>query len=76
MWANTFLSPYLHPISSALSGKLCTNAGCVSAYIPSLVDVASIWAAVLQKGYLRDTYRGYSLHPQGGLSKKFSCWNM
>ena len=50
MWANTSLSPYLHPISSALSGKLHTNAGCVLAYIPSLVGVASIWAAELQRG--------------------------
>ena len=27
-----------------------SNVGCVLAYIPSLVDVASVWAAVLQKG--------------------------
>ena len=35
--------------------------GCVLAYIPSLVGVASVWAAVLRKGYPRDAYRGYSL---------------
>ena len=42
--------------------KLCTNAGCVLAYIPSLVGGASVWVAVLRKGYPRDVCRGYSLH--------------
>ena len=31
MWANTFLSLYLHPISSALSGKTCIGV-CIGLY--------------------------------------------
>ena len=51
-----------YTLSLVLSvAKLRTNAGCVLAYIPSLVDGASIWAAVLRKGYPRDAYQGYSL---------------
>ena len=42
--------------------KIPHQCGCVLAYIPSLVGVASVWAAILQKGYPRDVYRGYSLH--------------
>ena len=62
--------------SIANSTSCCTNAGCVLVYIPSLVGGAYIWAAVLQKGYLSDEKQGYSLHNRGGLSEKFSCWNM
>ena len=48
------LSPYLHPKIRSLTLKLYksshTNAGCTLAYIPSLVGVASVWAAVLKRG--------------------------
>ena len=54
MWASTLPSPYLHPKIRSLTLKLYksshTNAGSTLAYIPSLVGVASIWAAVLQRG--------------------------
>ena len=40
MWASTFLSPHLLPIPCVLSSNLHTNAGCVLAYIPSLVGGA------------------------------------
>ena len=51
-----------YTLSLVLSeAKLRTNAGCVLAYIPFLVGGASVWAAVLQKGYLRDAKQGYSL---------------
>ena len=62
MWANTFLSPYVLPMLCVLSSNLCTNAGCVLAYIPSLVGGASVLATVWQKEYPRDVQRGYSLH--------------
>ena len=54
MWASTLLSPYLHPKIRSLTLELYesshTNAGCALAYIPSLVGVASIWAAILRRG--------------------------
>ena len=54
MWASTLLSPYLHPKFRSLTVEFYksphANARCALAYIPSLVDVASVWAAVLQKG--------------------------
>ena len=40
-----------YTLSLVLSvAKLHTNAGCVLAYIPSLVGRASVWAAVLERG--------------------------
>ena len=57
----SLLTPYLNCSQLWNSVRLRTNMGCVLAYIPSLVGVASIWAAVLCKRYLRDAYGGYSL---------------
>ena len=54
MWASTLLSPYLHPKIRSLTLELYksshTNAVCALAYIPSLVGVAFVWAAVLRRG--------------------------
>ena len=61
----SLLTPYLNCSQLWNSVRLRTNMGCILAYIPSLLGVASVWAAVLQKGYLRDAYQGYFLHPQG-----------
>ena len=48
------LSPYLHPKLRSLTVELYksphANARCALAYISSLVGMASVWAAVLQKG--------------------------
>ena len=45
------LSPYLHPKLRSLSAELykspLANARCALAYIPSLVGMVSVWAAVL-----------------------------
>ena len=45
------LSPYLHPKLRSLTVELykspLTNVRCTLAYIPSLVGVVSIWAAIL-----------------------------
>ena len=54
MWASMLLSPYLHPKLRSLGTELYksphANVRCALAYIPSVVGVASVWAAVLQKG--------------------------
>ena len=51
MWASMLLSPYLHPTFSSLTVQFYksprANVRCALAYIPSLVGVASVWAAVL-----------------------------
>ena len=51
MWASTLLSPYLHPKLRSLSAELYksprADARCELVYIPSLVGVASVWAAIL-----------------------------
>ena len=48
------LSPYLHPKFRSLTVEFykspCANARGTLAYIPSLVGMASVWAAVLRSG--------------------------
>ena len=65
MWASMLLSPYLHPKFRSLTVEFyktpCANARCALAYIPSLVGVASVLAAVLQKGQLSNARRGCAL---------------
>ena len=44
----TYTLSYVLSISN--SASLCANVECTLAYIPSLVGMAYVWAAVLQKG--------------------------